>query len=295
MPISKPHSSLASNNTGSSSSLVEYLDKENQELEKMALSETNREREIDMRNRQQQFFNAYSDNIRGFEVKEKIDANISKLGKQDAKFFSPTINFSKNELKHLADKATSGKPIQNTWQMNREEFERYNNYLKDYSRKVMDNYAGNFGRQNKGLESGNDLVYYAKIEHTRKYKGTDAEVINGKKKSGDKKKGLQSHVHVIVSRKDKTQKMKLSPLSNEKSKQRTIGNNTYKVGFDRKAWITNNEKTFDNSFGYKRNELEKFENQNTLKNGTAMEKDKLQSRLSNVKNKEQSNDKSLGL
>ena len=33
MPISKPHSTLGAKNTGSSSLLVNYLDKENRELE----------------------------------------------------------------------------------------------------------------------------------------------------------------------------------------------------------------------------------------------------------------------
>jgi len=222
MPISKPHSSMASKNTGSSSNLVDYLDKENQELEKMALSTPDREKEIAIRNRQQHFFNAESDSIRGYEVKEKIDSNISKLGKKDAKFFAPTINFSKEELNHLASNATNGRNVKNVMEMNRMEFERYNE------------------------------------EHSRKYKGTDKAVVERKAKSGDMKEGLQSHVHIIVSRKDKTQKMKLSPLSNEKSKTRTIGRNSYKVGFDRKAWIINNEKTFDELFKYRRKERERF-------------------------------------
>lgn len=295
MPISKPHSSMASKNTGSSSNLVDYLDKENQELEKMALSTPDREKEIAIRNRQQHFFNAESDSIRGYEVKEKIDSNISKLGKKDAKFFAPTINFSKEELNHLASNATNGRNVKNVMEMNRMEFERYNDYLRKYSKKVMDNYADNFGRQKNGLKDGNDLVYYAKIEHSRKYKGTDKAVVERKAKSGDMKEGLQSHVHIIVSRKDKTQKMKLSPLSNEKSKTRTIGRNSYKVGFDRKAWIINNEKTFDELFKYRRKERERFEVQNTLKNGTAKERDELQLKSSRIKNKEQSNDKSIGL
>ncbi|GGW43931.1 DUF5712 family protein [Arenibacter certesii] len=293
MPISKPHSSMASKNKGSSSALVDYLDKENQELEKMALSVPQREKEIEIRSRQQHFFNSYSDKIRGHEVTEKIDANISKLGKNDAKFFAPTINFSKGELKFLASKATDGRSIENTWQMNPKEFERFNQYLKEYSRKVMDNYAQNFMRQEKGLNDGSGLVYFAKIEHIRKYKGTDKKVQQGFVKSGEKKEGLQSHIHIIVSRKDKTQKMKLSPLSNEKSKIRTIGKNSYKVGFDRKKWIVENEKRFDKMFHYKRQEIEKFEVQNALKNGSMMEREATRKKLSKSQEKTHNNHKSL--
>lgn len=285
MPISKPHSSMASKNKGSSSALVDYLDKENQELEKMSLSVSQREKEIEIRSRQQHFFNAYSDKIRGYEVRERIDTNISKLGKNDAKFFAPTINFSKSELKFLASEATAGRSIKSTWQMNPKEFERFNQYLIQYSRKVMDNYAQNFMRQEKGLNDGGELVYFAKIEHLRKYKGIDKKVQQGLAKSGEKKEGLQSHVHIIVSRKDKTQKMKLSPLSNEKSKIRTIGQNAYKVGFDRKKWIVENEKSFDRMFHYKRQEIEKFEVQNALKNGSIIEKEELRIKLSNTNEK----------
>ena len=60
---------------------------------------------------------------------------------------------------------------------------------------------------------------------------------NGAFKSADYKLGLQTHIHFIVSRKDKTQKMKLSPVANARSKERTIGNNKYHVGFDRTEWI----------------------------------------------------------
>ena len=109
------------------------------------------------------------------------------------------------------------------------------------------------------------------------------------------KEGLQSHIHILVSRKDQTQRMKLSPLSNEKSTQRTIGKNSYKVGFDRKAWITQNEKTFDSLFNYKRKEIERFEVQNKLKNGTLKEREEAQLAISRAKTKEHANNKSLEL
>ena len=136
----------------------------------------------------------------------------------------------------------------------------------------MTNYAKNFNRENKGLISGNELVYFAKIEHFRKFKGTDEEVIKGIYNVGDFKPGINSHVHLIVSRKDKTQTLKLTPTTKERSTTRTIGSNTYHVGFDRMKWINMNEKSFDEFFKYKRGEREKFNNQYILKNGSPKEK-----------------------
>ena len=271
MPISKPHSSMGSGNKGSSAQLVNYLDKENKELEKKAIEEPNRTKEIEIRSRQQYFFNHKSDAVSQIKVREDIDKNIAKLGKNDAKYYAPTISFSKDELRHISMITTEGRLVENTSQMRKPEFDRYNDLLRKYSRAVMDNYAANFNREEKGLKSGKDLVYYAKIEHDRAYKGNDKEVRIGNAKSGDKKPGLQSHVHVIVSRKDRTQRMKLSPVANEKSTKRTIGKNTYHVGFDRKQWISQNEKSFDNMFSYQRKEIEKFEIQNSLKNGSREE------------------------
>ena len=259
MPISKVHSSMGGGNLGSSALLVNYLDKENQDIEKEAMQTPNRNREIEIRKRQQYFFNHESDAVSQTKVRDDLDNNILKLGKNDAKYYAPTISFSNQELEHISKMATAGREVESVNQMSNAEFNRYNAYLRDYSRSVMNNYAENFNRQEKGLKSGDDLVYYAKIQHQRAYKGNDEKVSLGRAKSGDNKPGLQSHVHVIVSRKDKTQRLKLSPVTNEKATTRKIGNNKYQVGFDRKKWIDKNEKSFDSMFGYKRKEIEKFE------------------------------------
>lgn len=272
MPISKPHSTLGAKNTGSSSLLANYLDKENRELEAL-INKQDTLVEIKLfQDRKQEFFNHKKADIGLVEVIASIDNNKRKLGKSDAKYYAPTISFSLNELNHIISLATDKKRISNVWQLNSIELRRYNEHLKDYIKKVMDNYAENFNRQHKGLKTGNDLVYFAKIEHFRKFKGNDKEVINGLFKNGDYKPGLNSHAHIIVSRKDKTQSLKLDPTTKERSTQRTIGGNFYQVGFDRKKWTNRNEKSFDTLFDYKRTEREKFENQNILKNGSPKEK-----------------------
>lgn len=275
MPISKPHSTLGAKNTGSCSTLANYLDKENRELETLI---NKRDTLADIKlyqDRKQDFFNHKRDDVSLIEVIDSIDKNKRKLTNKDAKYFAPTISFSSKELNHIVSLATEKKEISDVWQLNPIEFERYNQLLRDYIKKVMDNYSANFNRQTKGLKTGNDLVYFAKIEHFRKFKGTDKEVKNGLFKNGDYKPGLNSHAHVIVSRKDKTQSLKLDPTTKERSTQRTIGGNAYQVGFDRKKWTNSNENSFDVLFSYNRAEKEKFENQNILKNGSPKEKDLL--------------------
>lgn len=282
MPISKPHSSLGSNNSGSCSSLAQYLDKENQELNKKINTSDNLSKIALYEKRKQDFFDATSDHVSLISVIDKIDNNKKKLGKKDAKYYAPTISFSQKELAHLSEMA-AGRKVDSVWEFSDSEYLKFNNLLREYGRKVMDGYAENFNRQGKGLNEGKDLVYFGKIEHFRKFKGNDTQVKNGLFRSGEYKSGLNSHIHIIVSRKDKTQKMKLSPVANERSKDRTIGKNKYHVGFDRLKWIKNNERTFDDYFKYHRQELEKFEIQNILKNGSPREKDQIQKRLNSLR------------
>ncbi|MDQ6528923.1 DUF5712 family protein [Flavobacterium sp. LHD-85] len=279
MPISKPHSTLGADNKGSCSNLAIYLEKENEELDKIIKKSSSLNEITQLENRKQGFFTASKVNISTIDVISAIDNNKRKLGANDAKYFAPTISFSENELSHIAFLATGKREVTSVLGLNLSELEQFNNLITEYGRKVMDNYALNFNRQDKGIKAGSDLVYFAKIEHFRKYKGTDKEVLNGNEISGEYKKGLQSHIHIIVSRKDKTQILKLSPTCNEKQTNRKIGNNEYQVGFDRVKWINSNEKTFDEHFNYKRKELEKFQNQNILKNGNPQDKHEINKKI----------------
>lgn len=279
MPISKPHSSLGASNRGSCVKLAHYLEKENLELERM-LNKNNSLEEINLlESRKQYFFNHNRDKVFLTEVIDKIDSNIKKLGKKDEKFFAPTISFSQAELNHLIRIVTKKKEVKDVWQLNAKELERYNALIRNYIRQVMDNYAANFNRQEKGLKRGSDLVYFAKIEHFRKFKGTDEEVKNGHYKTGENKPGLSSHGHIVVSRKDKHQKLKLTPTVKDRKTNRFINGNKYRIGFDRIEWIKRNEETFDKLFNYNRKLTEMFENQNILKNGTPQDKDILNQKI----------------
>ncbi|NJO93088.1 MAG: hypothetical protein HC831_32105 [Chloroflexia bacterium] len=201
-------------NTQSCIDLVDYLEKENEEKDF---------------EEQERFFNHASKNFDSQYVIQKIDNNKKGLKDKDAKFFMLTINPSERELKHLAKIATKGREVSDVSQLSKEEYERYNNILREYTREVMDEYAKNF---NRGL-SGNDLVYFAKIEQERHYKGTDNEVKEGLADSGQKKEGMQTHVHIIVSRKDVSQKVSLSPHANSRgSNKHQLNGKSVMVGFD---------------------------------------------------------------
>ena len=82
------------------------------------------------------------------------------------------------------------------------------------------------------------------------------------------------HCHLIVSRKDQSNKKKLSPLTNHKNTKK----GTVKGGFDRKNLFQQAEQGFDKLFGYKRELIESFEYYNTMKNGSISEQLNMQER-----------------
>ena len=223
----------------------------------------------------QGFFSHSQTNIGKIEVISSIDNNIKKLSKKDSKFFAPTINLSQAEQAHLIKKITGRNNIETVFDLTPREFEAFNTTLIEFARKAMDNYASNFNRQHKGLNDGSDLVYFGRIEHFRKHKGTDKQVLIGNAKAGEFKPGFQSHIHLIVSRKDITQRMKLDPTTKERLTKRKIGANNYTIGFNRKNWIIRNEQSFDKVFQYHRIKSEKFEVQNIMKNGSPFDIDQL--------------------
>lgn len=67
-----------------------------------------------------------------------------------------------------------------------------------------------------------------------------------------------------MSRKDQSNKKKLSPLTNHKSTK----NGVIKGGFDRVNLFQQAEQEFDKLFGYNRQRSESFDYYNTMKNGS---------------------------
>lgn len=268
MYISITAQTMGNNFSQSVSDFVDYLEKENQGV---ILEE------------REHFFNQYGDKFSAKEVIKDIDGNTAKLKKLEPKFYSITVSPSQRELKQL----------QNT-------------DLKHYIRELMKDYVTAFNREINGKPiTINDIKYYAKIEHTRHFKGTDKQVIenqpfaskilklkqdirkiekgtsegsikkneqeiaklernaphqqNGKRiVQGMNKAGNQSHIHIIVSRKDASNAVSLSPGSKYKASNVMIDGKLVKRGFDRDTFFSKAEKTFDKTFAYKRNYAESY-------------------------------------
>lgn len=189
--IHTPHSLPGGDNKGSSIRLVEYLEKENKgKIE------------------QELFFNHQKDAINKDDVISKIDNNNKNLGRKDNKFFMLTINPSQNELRHLVQN-TIGKEVSSFEELSKEERKKVLGELKNYSREVMDVYAGNFGRDD--IKSGENLLYFAKVETSRSYKHFDKLVVENK--------AVDFNIEKIKNEIRAVQSSDLSPDKNEKVKE----------------------------------------------------------------------------
>ena len=234
--------SLTGNNKGSSGALVNYLEKENQMRDNKGMALDN-----------QYWFNGSDDQIRKQEVRMKIDRNIAYLDRSESKFFLVNISPSQMELDHLYEKFGAAGAKEK---------------LKEFAIKVMDGYAKNFKRA--GIDSNKDLLWFGKAENYRYYKYTDREVREGTRQTGECKDGKQMHLHIIVSRKDINNSLKLSPLNNSRGKN--IAHSAKFGQFDRKAFIQSGEDLFDRFFHFDRGLKDTFAYANTLKNGTVEQK-----------------------
>jgi len=220
-------------NKGSSGKLVNYLEKENRIYNK----------------EEERWFNHHRMDIEPFEVRQKLDGNVAKLSKKDPKFFLINVSPSQKELKHLSD--TYGK-------------DGIKEQLKAYAVKVMDEYAKNFKRP--GINSAKDLVWFAKLENNRYYTYKDKEVKDGTKRKGELKRGNQTHIQIIVSRKDATNRIKLSPMNKSRG---TNVEHSKRIGqFNRVAFIQSGENLFDEVFDYERNLNETMAYSVVQKNGS---------------------------
>ena len=182
------------------------------------------------------FFNLTDDNIYKSKVIKDIDSNIGQLLKTDAKFYAIHVSPSENELRAIG----------NTEQEKAEA-------MKRYIREVfVPEYAKNF---NKEL-SASDIKFYGKIHFDRSRSDNE----------------LNMHCHLIVSRKDQSNKKKLSPLTNHKDTKKGMVTG----GFDRVSLFQQAEQGFDKLFGYNRQRSESFDYHNTIKNGSIPEQFELQ-------------------
>ena len=173
------------------------------------------------------FFNLTEENLYKSQVIKDIDSNKAQLLRTDAKFYAIHISPSAKELQAMG-----------TTELEQAEA------MRKYVREVfIPEYAKNF---NKGL-SAEDIKFYGKIHFDRD---------RSEKTEGN------MHCHIIVSRKDQSNKIKLSPLTNHRNTKK----GAIKGGFDRVNLFQQVEQGFDCLFDYKRPFTESFEYYNTMKN-----------------------------
>ena len=196
----KESGNVVYDNKGSSERLINYLKHEAKE---------NNSSDI-------YFFNQTEINIKSDDVLNKIDNNIKGVKATDSKFFTLIISPSQDELNHIKNDEKK---------------------LIEYTQKVMENYGNNFQLNNEKKINKDDLVWFATIHQERKFSGTDEAVKEGFARSGTQKPGLQTHIHVIVSRRDAEQKITLSPEGNQKR-------------FSKSDWTFKNIKDFNVMFEY---------------------------------------------
>ena len=168
-------------------------------------------------------------------VIKKIDSNKAGLHAEDAKFFSLVINPSEKEIEMLG--------------VTREEKLESLHRMVD---SMMDRYATGFNKDD--VRNHQDLLYYYTVHE---YREND---------DGTVRPGI--HVHIIVSRKDKTGKYKLSPMTNHRSGSSGV----IKSGFNRDSFYRDCERIFDTSFGYQRRISESYDYHNTMRHGSSEER-----------------------
>ena len=168
------------------------------------------------------FFNQNEEDISAEVVEGAIDSNTKGLRKQHEKFYSLVLSPSEKELRHIGRD-----PVK----------------LRAYTAAVMENYAANFHLNDGRQLTSDDLLWFATVHNERKLKQT-----NDQQKKGIPKAGLHTHVHVVVSAKDRSKQVRLNPRGRKRI-------------FSIRDWQTKNGETFQRMFQYEQpTQSERFTN-----------------------------------
>ncbi len=261
---------IAANYSQSSGDFVAYLEKENQGLEQEEM---------------EHFFNQYGDEIGAAEVVKDIDSNTAKLKKKEPKFYSITVSPSKYELRKLEnsredlkrytrelmkDYAASFNREINGRKVTVDDIKYYakiehQRTFKGTDKQVRENQPfatkilklkQEIRKIQQGEATGNIerlKLKIGKLEKEAPHQQDGKRIVQGMKKAGD-----QSHIHIIVSRKDMSNSVSLSPGSKYKASEVMMNGKMVKRGFNRDSFFAKAEQTFDITFGYKRNYAESY-------------------------------------
>jgi hypothetical protein len=74
----------------------------------------------------------------------------------------------------------------------------------------MDKYSRKFKREE--INNAHDLMWFGKLENSRYYPCKNKEVVDRLGKRGERKESEQMYIQINVSRKDASNKIKLSPM-----------------------------------------------------------------------------------
>lgn len=254
----------------SAGDFVSYLEKENEGKDPMDKT---------------YFFNQNDDNIKPYQVIKEIDGNTAKLKLKEPKYYSLTISPSQYELKHIQNNPEKLKAFvreamkEYAGSFNREingrpvnvddikyfakiEQERtYKGYdLAVRENKPFSNQISHLKNEIRKVERGEGFGNIRQLEtEIQKLVREAPYKIQGKLiEPGMKKDGLQSHIHIIVSRKDASNTYSLSPGSKYKASEVDMHGKIVKRGFERDCFFQKSEKAFDKMFQYNRNYVESY-------------------------------------
>lgn len=263
---------LGANYSPSAADFVDYLEKENQFP--------------GIENDHEFFFNQKEDDISPELVVKEIDANTSKLKKIEPKFYSITINPSQYELKRLQNSQDALK--QYTRELMKDYASCFNREINgrvvsvndikyfakiehqrafkgsDFQVKENQPYASKIlelknqvrkierGEMHGNIKSQEQQIL--KLEREAPYQQNGQRIVQGMIKEGN-----QSHIHIIVSRKDVSNSFSLSPGSKYKESEVEMYGKVVKRGFNRDLFFQKAEQTFDKTFQYQRNFVETYQ------------------------------------
>ena len=167
------------------------------------------------------FFTATKNNLSADDFYKIIDNNVKGLEKKEHKFYSFTINPSADELRFIHNDKEK---------------------LKEFVRASM----VNFNSAHKTLKESDELVWAAIIHDNRVMTAADIDKYKSKGgtylKLGDMKPGENTHIHVVLSARDATQKKTVTVLTAKDH----VSKNFQLLNFQQ-----NNQKLFQQMFYYK--------------------------------------------
>jgi len=254
---------------GSVKDYVAYLEKENQEVGPEP-------------EEQETFFDQKEDMVGPEKVISEIDGNTAKLKKHEPKFYSLVVSPSQRELKQISndakalrkytreimkdyaasfyrDRTVTVDDIKYYAKIEHERsFRGFEKQVRENApyRKQIAKLRNDLAKVERGALQGNPKAIQQEIHRLTQ---EAPHKINGQMiVEGMKKEGVQSHIHIIVSRKDVTNTYSLSPGSKFKASETILHGKRVKQGFHRDQFYQAAEKTFDRMFAYDRNYMEKY-------------------------------------